>query len=81
VKTVFSEWKGYRQQVMPPACSPVQEQETKRAFYAGAACMFYLITGIPLSDGDEVADADIAAMARVKSEIDDYYQRMKEGKE
>lgn len=81
MKTIFSEWKSFRQQVIPPDCSKIQATETKRAFYAGASSMFYLIVGIPLSDGDGVTEADLAAMQRVKTEIDEHYQRMKEGKE
>ncbi len=81
MKTIFSEWKEFRQQVIPPNCPQVQEVETKRAFYAGASSMFYLISGIPFSDGDNVTEADLAAIERVKTEIDEYYQRMKEGKE
>lgn len=44
-------WRSYRINVLPPRCSPVQETETKRAFYAGAFAA--------LSELDATASTDI----------------------
>lgn len=44
-------WRSYRINVLPARCSPVQESETKRAFYAGAFAA--------LSELDATASTDI----------------------
>ena len=44
-------WRSYRMNVLPARCSPVQETETKRAFYAGAFAA--------LSELDATASTDI----------------------
>lgn len=45
-------WQSYRDQVIPAAASPVQVQECRRAFYAGAAG-FYSAGSTLAVDGAE----------------------------
>jgi len=48
MSTIREAWESYRHDVMPEHVSPVQELETCRAFYAGAAALL----GTMMSIGD-----------------------------
>ena len=78
--SLFEEWKSYRQQVIPPTAPDVQVVESKRAFYAGANCLFRLLQRT-VSVGDEVTGADMRAMESIDREFKEFYLRMEEGKE
>lgn len=36
MRTMREEWEDYRQRIVPKDAHPIQIQETRRAFYAGA---------------------------------------------
>ena len=78
--SLFEEWKSYRQRVIPPTAPDVQVVESKRAFYAGAFCLFSLMTRT-VSVGDEVSGADMRFMQGIHEEFTEFYLRMEEGKE
>jgi hypothetical protein len=37
-------WRSYRDQVLPNGAPPIQLQETRRAFYAGAKALLTVLT-------------------------------------
>jgi len=60
-------WDSYRSEVVPPDALPVQVQETRRAFYAGAR---HLLSGILL-----MADArqdEEQFMEAIEGELQDF---------
>lgn len=61
-------WDDYVQRVLPPGVGPVQLQETRRAFYAGAVHLFHTL--ITMLDPDaEPTEADLAKMDAIQAEI------------
>ena len=61
-------WASYRERVVPADASPVQVQECQRAFYMGAAALYYdLMNG--LSEGPDTTQADEEYMAAVDREL------------
>lgn len=52
-----TEWDSYAEHVVPAAASTVQMEETKQAFYTGAAALFILITHrMPRKNDQEAED-------------------------
>lgn len=60
-------WRSYVGGVVPGNAGPVQLEETRRAFYAGAWHLFNLLARL---DGDEASDT--AALDSIKAELDEY---------
>lgn len=48
--TVAEQWTSYLTKVVPNGASPTQIQETRRAFYAGAAGMYLILADPDVSD-------------------------------
>ncbi len=67
---IAHEWEIYKGTVYPKGCVPVQERETKQAFFAGAAIAydFFIILSKDKKD-KEKKGADIRDF---KQQIDDY---------
>jgi predicted RNA-binding protein with PUA-like domain len=57
--TISSQWQSYEAQVLPKNCSPVQLQETRRAFYAGAASILAHMARLSNEDISEEDGSDI----------------------
>lgn len=57
--TIASQWQSYEAQVLPKGCSPVQLQETRRAFYAGAASILAHMATLSEEDISEEEGSDI----------------------
>lgn len=55
---VETQWRSYRQDVMPPAVSEGQHRETRLAFWAGANAVFDLI----VKRAGELPDAEAERM-------------------
>lgn len=55
MKTVAEQWKSFRDEVMPPNVSRIQQQEMRRAFYAGAQA---LLTLMVVNVTDEMSDEE-----------------------
>jgi hypothetical protein len=60
-RTLLSEWDSYRTLVVPADAPPIQQQETRRAFYAGAQAMLVMISATSERGPDEGV-ADIEAL-------------------
>lgn len=50
---IATEWRDYRTKVLPPNCSRIQLQETRRAFYAGAIAMLSIMQKLAGDDWTE----------------------------
>ena len=73
---IASAWQGFAKMVVPKDASQEQIDDTRRAFYSGAAVLFSIITGekffdgLP-GDGDiEPTGADLEKMNDLQDEID-----------
>ena len=67
--TIDAAWKAFERDVLPAGCSSARRIEERRAFYAGAICMFTMVT----HDTTKLSDA--AAMAWLterRAEIERY---------
>lgn len=63
-------WLSYREQVVPTSASAVQVQESRRAFYAGAAHIFSVLGAL---GGDEFSEYQgVQTMERVSAELRQY---------
>ena len=71
MKIIEKEWNDYLLNVMAKDASGVQVEETQKAFYAGAGCLFYALLGF-LDEGTEATDADLAKMDALHREIDEF---------
>lgn len=68
-------WNNYRALVVPKDAPDVQINETRQAFYAGAACLFQTIM-IVLEPGAEPTDADMQRMSDIQAELDAFGQEI-----
>lgn len=64
-------FEDYRKKVIPQDASPIQIQECKRAFYAGAHGLFYSIINL-MSDEEELTQEDELVMESVAKELDTF---------
>ena len=68
-------WQSYRKLVVPDDAGEVQVNESRQAFYAGAAVLFEGIIG-GLDGGSEATDADIQRMDDIQAEITAFGQQL-----
>jgi hypothetical protein len=67
--TVEHLWNEYARLVLPEGCHQVQEQETRRAFYAGAhSVMTALVRS--LDPGEDATEDDVVRLASLMDEIE-----------
>ena len=71
MKLIEKVWNDYLLNVMPKDANVVQVEETRKAFYAGAACLFYAILGL-LDPGTDATDADLEKMDALHKELDEF---------
>lgn len=67
-KLLEAGWLGYRYQVVPATAGPVQIEETRRAFYAGAQLLFHSIM-MTFAPGKEPTDADFKRIDVIHEEL------------
>lgn len=78
-KLIEAGWIGYAEHVLPSGANPVQVQETRRAFYAGAAHLFDAITRAV--GPDSVSEDDgVVVFDGVQAEIDEFLALVKRGR-
>lgn len=63
MKTVFEQWKSYERSVVPPDAPPVQREECRRAFYAGAAATFGLVMAATDPENEDECAANLTALS------------------
>lgn len=76
--SLAQEWDQFARNILPPNASEVQRVETRRAFYAGAATMFGLMTG-GLDADHEPTDLDVAYVESLNQEIAAFSRDLAEG--
>lgn len=69
------DWISYSLRVMPSMALEVQRNETRRAFYAGAASMFALVVQAAALPEDAACDR----MDEIRRELDAFNDRVKRG--
>jgi hypothetical protein len=67
-RIIEANWVGYRAMVVPRGAGPVQVEECRRAFFAGAQALFASIMTI-LDPGAEPTDADLKRMDAINDEL------------
>lgn len=67
-RTLADEWRDFARQVVPQGAPDVQRVEMRRAWYAGAAAMFGLMTG-GLDADHEPTDLDVAYVESLSQEL------------
>lgn len=76
MKLIEGGWKSYRRHVVPADAGEEQLRQTRQAFFAGAAILQTLIMR-KLSPGrDEITAEDLALMAAIQKELDDFGQQL-----
>lgn len=73
---IATAWDSYRQRVLPANAGPVQVEETRRGFYAGAAAVFGSVVE-QLSPGEEITEADVAILEAIQRELDEHIAAFK----
>lgn len=67
MRTIQAVWDKYQKDVLPQGCSQIQLQETRRAFYAGAAAVLGITLELAVIDIDDDAGAAIIEGLHVES--------------
>ena len=79
LKSLKEYWANYLETVVPKDASTVQVQETKRAFYSGAAALMNTVMEIGDNDAiDEMAGADI--MEDRLQELHEFHEDVQRGR-
>jgi len=77
VTSVAESFAGYRRDVIPDDASPVQVEECRRAFYAGA---YFLLMHLATSFDDETPDEEgIAELEQLKTECEAFAASLQSG--
>jgi hypothetical protein len=75
VKLIEQAWQGYSAQVLPCDATPKQILDCRRAFFGGAAVLWTIIQK-GLSNDHEATAEDMAFLAQVAEEIEEYGERL-----
>lgn len=76
---IHKAWQKYRAKVMPAGAGPIQVEETRRSFYAGAWAVFGCFMDLDATDDNEATPADLVQLDRLKAELEEYAASMREG--
>lgn len=74
-KLIKAGWVGYQMLVLPPDAGPVQVDECRIAFMAGAQHLFSSIMAI-LDPGTEPTEKDLRKMDLIHQELSDFTDQM-----
>ena len=77
--TLADQWTEFSKEFVPANAPPVQTQECRRAFYAGAAAFFSTIYH-SMDEGAEATDADVTKLAAMHRELIDFGLLVGDGK-
>ena len=77
--TLADQWMEFSKEFVPANAPPVQTQECRRAFYAGAAAFFSTIYH-SMDEGAEATDADVTKLAAMHQELIDFGLFVGDGK-
>lgn len=73
-KRIATLFEGYRDMVIPADAGPVQVNECRQAFFAGATALFTLMMH-SVEDGDEVTENEMATMEEIDAELREFGQQ------
>lgn len=76
---VAEQWDSFARAVLPPGCPPLQKQEMRRAFYAGAEGIFNKIL-IALAPESEPTEEDLQMMTGIENELTEFACAVKAGR-
>jgi hypothetical protein len=76
-KLIEAGFVGLQYGVMDPDAPPIQIEEMRFAFFAGAQHLFASILGI-LEPGAEATENDIARLTLIQKELDAFYEVIKD---
>ena len=76
MKTIKQEWELYRLTVVPSGASPIQVQETRRAFYAGIEAMTRLMHAATQRATEEEG---MKALGEIEHELQDFARQVQAG--
>lgn len=79
MKALEAEWEDYRRKVIPLHAGEVQVAESRRAFFAGAASVYNLITE-RLEPGQEATDNDLKFLDDLNTELREFAKAVRSGK-
>ncbi len=68
-KLIEAGWAGLKIAAVSPDAPPLQLQEMRMAFFAGAAHLFQSIMSV-MDDGDDATEGDLKKMTLIQSELD-----------
>lgn len=69
---ILAAWQSFERAVIPPEAPPLQHEECRRAFYAGAAAMFSLVADVGEDAVSE--EAGVQMVAALNQELRAYMQ-------
>jgi hypothetical protein len=80
IRIIDKEWRAFASRIYQGA-SPLQVQECRRAFYAGAVSMFHaMVESVSSGESDQPTAADLQLMEDIDTEIETYVQDLQHGR-
>lgn len=76
--SIATQWTKYRAAVVPAGASPLQVQESRRAFYAGAQAV--LLLQVQISVADVPDDVGAAFIGSLHDECAQFAEQIRAGK-
>jgi len=73
------QWDTFARAVLPKDCPPIQRQEMRRAFYAGAQGILYGVIAAFAPESEPTAE-DLALMDNLERELSDFAELVKQGR-
>jgi hypothetical protein len=73
------QWDKFARAVMPAGVSPLQKQEMRRAFYAGAESILFRVIMAFAPETDPTA-GDLQIMTDLHQELTDFAELVKQGR-
>jgi hypothetical protein len=80
-KTIKEQWESFEAALLQEA-PPIQRQEMRRAFYAGAQAFLGIMTGhlSETEDPDEITDEDLNLLDNLSEELEKFGNDVLEGR-
>lgn len=73
-KIIEGGWVGFQLMVFPDGVSQIQQDEMRKAFFAGAAHLMASIMNV-LDPEDEPTERDLRRMSLIHKELDDFQKK------
>jgi hypothetical protein len=73
------QWDQFARAILPPGVGPVQRQEMRRAFYAGAESILFRVIQAFAPETEPTA-ADMQIMSDLVQELRDFADQVKQGR-